>query len=650
MIRQKLLMLLFFALVTNASAQNIGLNCLEIKFPNIIVSDVNQSISLKIVSDTSFGQFEGIEKIIYINDKPNKVTFHLNEAVIKYNFPEEEVVQLKVDDFIWEKAVTPIPLWMSILPPLVAILLALLLKEVFSALFMGILTGTSIMFYYQGAGFFMAIGKGFFAVIDTYVMESLLDRGHLSIVVFSMIIGGMVQLISSNGGMKGVVNRLSVFARSSRSGQIVTWFLGMVIFFDDYANTLVVGNTMRPVADRLRISRAKLAYIVDSTAAPIAAIAFVTTWIGAELSYIQDGLNVIGLNQSAYNVFFNSLAYSYYPILTLIFVLMLILMKRDYGPMLKSENTVRSQHLDADETNSKKIVTSEDKFEASGKPARAFNAVIPVAVIIFGTITGLLYTGWDASIWESEEISFMTKISEIIGRSNSYVSLLWSSISALVVAFVLTFSQKLLSLQQIVESILEGFRIMLTAILILTLAWSVALVTEHMHTADFIAETLLSMSFSPYLIPAFTFILAALVAFSTGTSWGTMAILYPLLLPTSWLLTQSAGIDHDHGLTIFYSVVSAVLSGAILGDHVSPISDTTILSSISSGCNHIEHVRTQMPYALTVGFVAVVFGTIPAAYGIVSSWLLMLFAIAVLYLFIRFVGKKQVSLPINEIP
>ncbi|PKP52438.1 MAG: sodium:proton antiporter [Bacteroidetes bacterium HGW-Bacteroidetes-1] len=650
MIRQKLFMLLFFAFVTNASAQNIGLNCLEIKFPNIIVSDVNLPIKLKIVSDTSFGQFEGIEKTIYINDKPNKVTFHHNEAVIKYNFPEEEIVQIKVDDFSWEKAVTPIPLWMSILPPLVAILLALLLKEVFSALFMGILTGTSIMFYYQGTGFFVAIGKGFLAVIDTYVMESLLDRGHLSIIIFSLIIGGMVQLISSNGGMKGVVNRLSVFARSSRSGQLVTWFLGMVIFFDDYANTLVVGNTMRPVADRLRISRAKLAYIVDSTAAPIAAIAFVTTWIGAELSYIQDGLNVIGLNQSAYNVFFNSLAYSYYPILTLIFVLMLILMKRDYGPMLKSENTVRSQNVDANETNSTKIVTSEDKFDASGKPARAFNAVIPVAVIIFGTITGLLYTGWDVSIWESEEISFMTKISEIIGRSNSYASLLWSSISALVVAFVLTFSQKLLSLQQIVESILEGFRIMLTAILILTLAWSVALVTEHMHTADFIADTLLSMSFSPYLIPAFTFILAALVAFSTGTSWGTMAILYPLLLPTSWLLTQSAGINHDHGLTIFYSVVSAVLSGAILGDHVSPISDTTILSSISSGCNHIEHVRTQMPYALTVGFVAVVFGTIPASYGIFSSWLLMLFAIAVLYLFIRFVGKKQSSLPYNIIP
>ena len=180
---------------------------------------------------------------------------------------------------------------------------------------------------------------------------------------------------------------------------------------------------------------------------------------------------------------------------------------------------------------------------------------------------------------------------------------------------------------------------MLTAIVILTLAWSVALVTDHLHTADFIAESLMRISFSPYLIPAFTFVLAALVAFSTGTSWGTMAILYPLILPSSWLLTTSAGIEHTHSLTIFYSVVSSVLSGAILGDHVSPISDTTILSSISSGCNHIEHVRTQMPYALTVGLVAIFFGIIPAAFG-VPSWILMLVSIAVLWGLIRLLGKK----------
>ncbi|MDV7400007.1 Na+/H+ antiporter NhaC family protein, partial [Arthrospira platensis SPKY1] len=161
---------------------------------------------------------------------------------------------------------------------------------------------------------------------------------------------------------------------------------------------------------------------------------------------------------------------------------------------------------------------------------------------------------------------------------------------------ILTGLQRLMSLQKMVDSIVDGFRTMLTAILILTLAWSVALVTQHMHTADFLAQSLMKLSFSPYLIPAFTFVLAALVAFSTGTSWGTMAILYPLLLPASWMLTEQASyIDHAHGLTIFYSVVSAVLSGSILGDHISPISDTTILSSISSGCNHISHVRTQMP-------------------------------------------------------
>lgn len=643
MLRLKLLFLLLIFSSFGLNAKQFGQSDIQVELPKIIVGDVSQSITLKIVSDSLYGQFEGVSKTVFLNEKSYEVTFVRNEAAFKYDFPEDEHLIIKMDDFILEKAVTPIPLWMSVFPPLIAIILALLLKEVFSALFVGILTGTSIMFYYQGVGFFAAIGKGFLAVIDTYVMNSLTDRGHLSIIVFSMMIGGMVQLISSNGGMKGVVNRLSVFARSSRSGQLVTWLLGMVIFFDDYANTLVVGNTMRPVADRLKISRAKLAYIVDSTAAPIAAIAFVTTWIGAELSYIQDGLNVIGLNQSAYNVFFNSLAYSFYPILTLIFVLMIILMKREYGPMLIAENAVRSQKAPQDEINSDSSET-ENNFETSVKSEKAMNAIIPVAVIIFGTISGLLYTGWDKALWANQEVSFITKISEIIGKSDSYAALLWSSVSALVVAFILTLSQRILNLQKTIESILEGFRIMMTAILILTLAWSVALVTEHMHTADFIAQSLLSMSFSPYLIPAFTFVLAALVAFSTGTSWGTMAILYPLLLPTSWMLTESApGIDHEHGLTIFYSVVSAVLSGAILGDHVSPISDTTILSSISSGCNHIEHVRTQMPYALTVGFVAVVFGTIPAAYGFVSSWVLMLLGVVILFGFIHFFGKKVIN-------
>ncbi|MDO8898043.1 MAG: hypothetical protein Q7V19_10365, partial [Bacteroidales bacterium] len=197
------MLLLFSSFGLNA--KQFGQSDIEVQLPKIIVGDVSQSITLKIVSDSLFGQLEGATKTVFLNEKPYEVTFIRNEAYFKYDFPENESLIIKIDDFVLEKAVTPIPLWMSVLPPLIAIILALLLKEVFSALFVGILTGTSIMFYYQGVGFFAAIGKGFLAVIDTYAMDSLTDRGHLSIIIFSMMIGGMVQLISSNGGMKGVV-------------------------------------------------------------------------------------------------------------------------------------------------------------------------------------------------------------------------------------------------------------------------------------------------------------------------------------------------------------------------------------------------------------------------------------------------------------
>lgn len=618
-----------------SSGQSFANEHPRLVLPEFVIGQVEQQLSIESLSDSLMMLLSDKTIALSLNGTIVESGVENGRVVFHYHFPEKEQLFVEVGGMQLTEDVNPVPLWMSVLPPLVAILLALLLKEVFTALFTGIMVGTSIMYFYQGVGFFTAIGKGFLAVMDTYVLESLMDKGHLSIIIFSMVIGGMVQLISANGGMKGVVNRLSGFATSARSGQFVTWMMGVIIFFDDYANTLVVGNTMRPVADRLKISREKLAYIVDSTAAPVAAVAFVTTWIGAELSYIQDGLNVIGLEMSAYNVFFNSLAYSYYPWLTIGFVLMLIYSQRDFGPMRKAERKA----FDSPQTD---VSPNTAEPEGDPIPQRAMNAVIPVLVIIFGTIAGLLYTGWDQQVWSNNSLTFTTKISEIIGLSDSYAALLWSSISALIVAIVLTSLQRLMSLQKMVDSIVDGFRTMLTAILILTLAWSVALVTQHMHTADFLAYSLMELSFSPYLIPAFTFVLAALVAFSTGTSWGTMAILYPLLLPASWMLTEQASyIDHAHGLTIFYSVVSAVLSGSILGDHISPISDTTILSSISSGCNHIAHVRTQMPYALTVGFIAVFLGTIPAAYGFISPLVLLLVALVVLWVIIRFVGKKN---------
>ena len=524
------------------------------------------------------------------------------------------------------------PLWMSILPPLVAILMALLLREVVSSLFFGILTGAVIMAYYGGCGPFEALGSGLLRVVDTYVVGSLYDPDHVKIIVFTLLIGGMVKIITVNGGMQGIVNRLSKRAKGPRSGQLITFVMDLCVFFDDYANTLVVGNTMRPLADKLRISREKLSYIIDSTSAPVVAVAFITTWIGAELSYIQDGINSLGLEMSSYSVFFHSLAYSFYPFLTLAFVLMLILSGRDFGPMLKAERKARN-------VVSVQGEASPAEGSVEGTSGHAIDALIPLLVLILGTVIGLFVTGYDASVWADHMTGFFNKLSATIGAADSYTALLWSSLCSLLTAVIVTLLRRKVKFGKVMEASVEGFKSMFNAVVILTLAWAIALVTKDMHTAEFVSQLLVQWSLSPVLVPVITFVLAALIGFSTGTSWGTMAILYPLILPASWLLCRDQGLDEAAALPIFYNVVASVLAGAVMGDHCSPISDTTIMSSLSSQCDHLQHVSTQMPYALTVGGVALLLGVLPTALG-VPSWAAFPIAGAVLWCIVRFIGKK----------
>ena len=523
---------------------------------------------------------------------------------------------------------SPMPLWLSVLPPIIAIVMALFLKEVISALFLGVLSGTFIMALFNGQEPGTALGSGLLRVVDTYITGSLFDFDHVTIIVFTLTIGGMVKIISANRGMQGIVNWLLRRAKGPRSGQIMTFFMDICIFFDDYSNTLMVGNTMRPVADKLKVSREKLAYIVDSTSAPVVAIAFVTTWIGAELSYIQEGIDVIGINASAYSVFFHSLKYSFYPLLTLAFVLMIIHSGRDFGPMLKAERDARL----------KEDFCSE-KSDNVEQPAHSIDALVPLLTLIFGTIIGLFATGYDASVWHDSNLDFFAKLSTTIGNANSYTALIWSSLLSLLSAIIMTLLRGSLEFGKIMEEMIEGFKMMFNAVLILTMAWSIALVTKDMHTAEFVSEILLKLSLSPVIVPALTFILAALIGFSTGTSWGTMAILYPLILPASWMLCQDQGFSVAATMPLFYNVVASVMAGAVMGDHCSPISDTTIMSSMASGCNHLQHVKTQMPYALTVGSVALLIGVLPTALGL-PSWLAFVVAIATLVIVVKFVGKK----------
>lgn len=607
----------------------------EVDFPEVVVKGMQTEIKIKIQNP----KIDSLE----VEYGKEKLKLKVDEGVARITdtFQNKEIASLKIGSLYFEKKINPIALWWSIFPPLIAIGMALIFKEVLSSLLLGTFFGAAIIFIHSDG--LLGILFSFMTVIDSYIVDSLLDQGHVSIIVFSMLIGGMVAIVSKNGGMKGVVNRISVIATNSGRGQFATWLLGVAIFFDDYANTLVVGNTMRPVTDKLRISREKLAYLVDATAAPVASIAFITTWIGAELSYIQSGIkNIEALNESVYITFLHSLKYSFYPILTLLFMLFIIFKGRDFGPMLKAEKKAR---LTGKVTMSKTanqntgVDSANQNFESlpNIKP-KAFNAILPVLIIVFGTIAGLLYTGWDQSVWLDQSIGLGKKASIIIGNSNSFLALLWSSLLSLFVAIGMSVSQKIMDIGTCMETMIKGFSTMLPAILILILAWSLAEVTEDLHTADFLSM-LLSENVSAVFIPAITFLLAALVAFSTGSSWGTMAILYPLMLPASWNICQESGMNYNETLAIFHNVVSCVLAGSVLGDHCSPISDTTILSSLSSSCNHIDHVRTQMPYALLVGSVGVFLGTVPSAFG-VPIWISYAVALIFLYFFIHFYGEK----------
>ncbi|MFC1732502.1 Na+/H+ antiporter NhaC family protein [candidate division KSB1 bacterium] len=647
-INQFFLILVFFPIVSFTQDNSFDNDLIEytiekgdvnVIIPDIIMCGLETEITLEFNDLQKSKKIEGQKVHVIVNQKHIVSNITEGKIIFPYTFESKEELKISSGSFFFNTQIRPISLWLSVLPPLIAILIALLFKEVFTALVIGIFIGGLIIYLHHDISIFAAVFSGLLAVIDTYVIESLINRDHVPIIVFSMLIGAMVNLITANGGMKGVVNVLSRFAKNARSGSFITWLLGILIFFDDYANTLVVGNTMRPVTDRLKISREKLSYIVDSTAAPIAAIAFVTTWIGAELSYIQNGINTLGMDESPYNIFISSLQYSFYPVFALLFIPILIKLGRDYGPMLHAEQRVKKDsnyYLVHD--NRCEPVSSIISGVKDERKKRWYNAVIPVIIIIFGTIIGLIYTGLQEVAWD-KEVGIATNLSSIIGHSDSFNALLWASFMGVIVAILMTLSQRLLSLKDSINSLVNGFKTMITAILILILAWSLALVTEHLHTAEYLSYVLVSIQITPYLIPALTFIIAALVSFSTGSSWGTMAILYPLILPASWLISIQSGLSEKESMAIFHNVVSTVLAGSVFGDHCSPISDTTILSSLASSCNHIEHVRTQLPYALTVGVIAIIIGTIPAAYGI-SSIILMPVGIILLYLIVRIFGKK----------
>ena len=548
--------------------------------------------------------------------------------------------------------------WLSLAPPVVAIVLAIATRRAVLSLLAGIFCGALITSGWQPL----------VALLDTcevHLWPTFINPGKLRVFSFTLLMGAMIGVICRSGGMQGLIGLISPFAKTRRGGQIVTWLLGLVIFFDDYANTLLLGNTLRPLFDRLKISREKLAYLVDSTAAPVAGLALVSTWVAVEIEYVRDGLEMLDTDTplQAIDLFIASIPYRFYVLAALLFVPLVAITGRDFGPMLKAER--RRLREDASDAEKDALMTG-----GSGDlppPARWYNAVLPIALTLAVVMFLLYATGLQAlgPVAAGETAEWR----DILGGAKSSLALQYGSLAGLVLAILLARVQGLLSGPAILDAIGGGVKVVLPAILILWCASAMSRMTSsksfegvatqtsyefrdhRLYTGDFLTELVLptaesgagedasgGLGLTVKLLPTAVFLLAAVLSFSTGTSFGTMGILMPMVVTLAHSVLQA----YQGGVTasdpILLACIGSVLAGAIFGDHCSPISDTTILSSQACGCDHIAHVVTQLPYALTVAGIAVLCGTLPIGWGL-SVWLLLPLQLLGLVAVLRLVGK-----------
>lgn len=549
----------------------------------------------------------------------------------------EDVAQTNADKF---------GLW-TILPPLVAIALAFITKNVVISLFLGTLSGCFLL-QVTTTNPLNAIVQSFLDFIQR-ALNSLADPWNAGIILQVMVIGGVISLVSKMGGAKAIAEALAKKAKSPKSAQLITWFLGVLVFFDDYANSLIVGPIMKPVVDKMNISRERLSFIIDATAAPIAGIMIISTWIGLEVGLIKDGFTSIGQKTDAFGVFLSTIPFRFYNILILAFVVATSYFLRDFGPMRKAE--IRARHGHISDENKEIALDKEKEDEMAPKEGiklSIWNAIIPIGALMISSLVSFYYSGY-TTIMGGEDTALQTlmttspasftAIREAFSASDASVALFQSALFASIVAILMGVCKKIFTFSEAVDIWVDGMKGLIITGVILILAWSLSSVIKELGTAAFLVR-LLSKSIPTFLLPSIIFILGAVISFATGTAYGTMGILMPLAIPLSFSITP------DYGYVVMCT--SAVLTGAIFGDHCSPISDTTIMSSMGAGCNHINHVKTQMPYALTVAAITVICGYIPVGFGL-PIWIVLPAAIVIVFAVVYFVGKPVDNVGLDEI-
>lgn len=511
--------------------------------------------------------------------------------------------------------------FLSLLPPLVAIALCFITKRVLASLFIGVWVGATILVGWNPIG---GVTKTL-----SYIVENAADSWNATILLFDFVVGGLIGLIYLSGGAQAFVKSVTKKVKTARDGQIAAWLFGLVIFFDDYSNTAVVGNAFRAVSDKLRMSREKFSYIVDSTAAPVASIALISTWIGYEVGLIGDAIEGTSVAMAPYTIVLYSIPYRFYSIFAIILVLAIALSGRDYGPMLKAEYRARTTGKVFADGATPLSGGSELKV-LEGVPQKTMNMVVPIVVLVVVSIFGMWWTGGGTSAE-----SFTAAISD----ADAMTALLWGAMFAVIIAIIMYKVQGIGTLADMMDAFVDGAKMMLLANLILLSAWSIGSVAGEMGTAPYVVEAVRGI-ISPLILPMIIFLICNVISFATGTSWGTMAITMPIAVP----LALSLGVPLP-------LAISAVLTGSVMGDHCSPISDTTIMSSMFSGSDHMDHVKTQIPYAFTASGVAML-AYLAAGTGMSVALILPLGIVLVgilLYLFSAISARSAgISLPLAE--
>ncbi len=443
----------------------------------------------------------------------------------------------------------------------------------------------------------------------------------------------MIGVIAKMGGTRAIAAALAKKARTVRSAQLYTMLMGVAIFFDDYANTLIVGPTMRPLTDARKISREKLSYIVDSTAAPVAGMALISTWVGYELGLINDALKTVGVDANSYEIFLRSIPFRFYDILALVLVFLIGYLMKDFGPMFTAERRARQTgKVLADGAIPMSSLEFEEADSIKNTDLKISNALVPIIVLVVVSFFGLWYNGGGAKL-SYTLANTLANIRQAFGDADASVALLWGAACGSIVAICMGTFQKIVTLDEAFEAWVKGAKSLIITCIILVFAWSLGSITEKVGTGDFLVGVIKG-TLPQGLLPALVFIFSCVVAFATGTSWGTMAIMMPLAIKVANGYNPGV-VDH-----LFLSTCGAVLTGAIFGDHCSPISDTTIMSSMASSSDHIDHVRTQMPYALTAAGVAVIFGYLPGGFGL-NPFISIVLGIVALYGIVHFIGKRS---------